>query len=158
VFATVGSEDKAELARAAGADHTILYRTADFAAEVEAIAGPKALDVVYDGVGKAVFDASLGLLHRRGTMVTYGNASGAVEPFSPLRLSAGGSLYLTRPTLNDYIATRAELTRRAADLFAWMVGGQLDVRIGATVPLADAAEAHRLLEGRGTTGKVLLIP
>lgn len=158
VFTTVGSEDKAELARAAGADHVILYRDVDFGDAVEEIAGPNALDVVYDGVGKTVFDRSLELLRMRGMMVQFGNASGPVDPVSPLRLSRGGSLFLTRPTLFHYIATRPELTRRATDLFGWIESGALDVRIGATFPMAEAAEAHRALEGRRTTGKVLLVP
>jgi NADPH2:quinone reductase len=157
VFTTVGNADKVELARGAGADHVIEYHGYDFAAAVEAIAGPKALHVVYDGVGKAVFEASLGLLRRRGMMVTFGNASGAVEPIAPLRL-APGSLFLTRPTLGDYIAERAELERRAADLFGWIADGWLQVRVGHRLPLVDAAEAHRQLEGRRTTGKILLIP
>jgi len=157
VFTTVGSPDKAHLASSAGADHVIEYRDYDFAAAVEEIAGPKALDVVYDGVGQAVFLASLGLLRRRGTMITFGNASGAVEPIAPLRLSQG-SLFLTRPTLADYVAARAELERRAGDLFTWIADGWLDVRIGTRLPLVQAADAHRLLEGRQTTGKLLLIP
>ena len=158
VFTTVGSAEKAELARAAGADHVILYREVDFGDAVEAIAGPNALDVVYDGVGKTVFDRSLELLRMRGMMVQFGNASGAVDPISPLRLSRGGSLFLTRPTLFHYIATRPELLRRAADLFGWIERGDLEVRIGATFPMSEAAEAHRALEGRRTTGKVLLVP
>jgi len=158
VFTTVGSEAKAELARGAGADHVILYRDEEFGAAVEAIGGPRPLHVVYDGVGAAVFDRSLELLAPRGMMVTFGNASGPVEPVRPLTLSQGGSLYLTRPTLAHYTATRAELERRAGDLFTWIAEGSLDVRIGHRVPLADAAEAHRMLEGRATTGKVLLVP
>jgi NADPH2:quinone reductase len=158
VFTTVGAPEKAELARAAGADHVILYRDVDFAQAITEIAGPRPLDVVYDGVGKSVFDASLTLLRRRGMMVTFGNASGPVDPISPLVLSSNGSLFLTRPTLFDYIAERSELERRAADLFAWIAAGELDVRIGARYPLSDAAEAHRALEGRRTTGKVLLVP
>ena len=158
VFTTVGSEEKAELARAAGADHVILYREVDFGDAVEEIAGPNALDVVYDGVGKTVFDRSLELLRMRGMMVQFGNASGAVDPVAPLRLSRGGSLFLTRPTLFHYIATRAELLRRASDLFGWIEAGELDVRIGARFPMSDAGEAHQALEGRRTTGKVLLIP
>jgi NADPH2:quinone reductase len=156
VFTTVGSVEKVELAAAAGADHVILYNEVEFGAEVERIAGPRPLDVVYDGVGKAVFSRSLELLRRRGTMVTFGNASGPVEPLSPLVLSRGGSLFLTRPTLFDYVATREELERRADDLFSWIAGGSLHVRIGARLPLADAAAAHRLIESRTTTGKVLL--
>lgn len=158
VFTTVGTEEKAELARGAGADHVILYREVDFGDAVEAIAGPNALDVVYDGVGKTVFDRSLELLRMRGMMVQFGNASGPVDPVAPLRLSLGGSLFLTRPTLFHYIATRSELLRRAADLFGWIEAAIMDVRIGATFPMSDAAEAHRALEGRRTTGKVLLVP
>jgi NADPH2:quinone reductase len=156
VFATVGSAEKGELASKAGADHIIVYTETDFGDAVEAIAGPRPLDVVYDGVGKAVFARSLTLLRRRGMMVTFGNASGAVEPLAPLELSRGGSLFLTRPTLVDHIATRDDLERRAADLFSWIGEGSLQVRIGARFPLADAAEAHRALEGRATTGKTLL--
>lgn len=158
VFTTVGSEEKAELARAAGADHVILYRDVDFGDAVEAALGKNALDVVYDGVGQAVFDRSLELLRMRGMMVQFGNASGAVDPVSPLRLSRGGSLFLTRPTLFHYIATREVLLRRAADLFEWIQSGALDVRIGDRFPMPDAAAAHRALEARKTTGKVLLIP
>jgi NADPH2:quinone reductase len=157
VFTTVGNAEKGELARRNGADHVIEYRDYDFAAAVEAIAGPKPFDVVYDGVGRAVFEASLGLLRRRGMMVTFGNASGAVEPIAPLRLMQG-SLYLTRPTLVDYTAEPGEIERRAADLFRWIAEGWLTVRIGHRLPLVQAADAHRLLEGRQTTGKVLLIP
>jgi NADPH:quinone reductase len=158
VFTTVGSEEKAELARGAGADHVILYREVDFGDAIEDIAGPNALDVVYDGVGKTVFDRSLELLRMRGMMVQFGNASGAVDPVAPLRLARGGSLFLTRPTLFHYIATRPELLRRAADLFGWIEAGDLSVRIGATFPMHAAAEAHQALEGRRTTGKVLLLP
>ncbi|MEZ5412549.1 MAG: quinone oxidoreductase [Acidimicrobiales bacterium] len=158
VFTTVGSPDKADLARQAGADHVILYRDEDFGDAVERIAGPRPLDVVYDGVGQQTFERGLQILKPRGLMVTYGNASGAVEPMPPLRLMQGGSLFLTRPTLGDYTATRADLEARAADVFGWAATGRLSVRIGARIPLRDAAEAHRLLEGRDTTGKVLLMP
>jgi NADPH2:quinone reductase len=158
VFTTVGSSEKAELATDAGADHVIPYRDTDFGSAVEDIAGPRPLDVVYDGVGKAVFARSMELLRRRGTMVTFGNASGAVDPVAPLELTRGGSLYLTRPTLADYVATREELERRASDLFAWIADGSLHVRIGARVPLAEAAEAHRAIESRETAGKTLLEP
>ena len=158
VFTTVGSEEKAELARGAGADHTILYRDVDFAEAITEIAGPRPLDVVYDGVGKTVFEASLGLLRPRGMMATFGNASGPVDPVSPLTLSSNGSLFLTRPTLVDHIASRDELARRADDLFGWIESGDLHVRVGEHFALRDAADAHRALEGRETTGKVLLIP
>jgi NADPH2:quinone reductase len=156
VFATVGTAQKGELATEAGADHVIVYADTEFGAAVEAIAGPRPLDVVYDGVGRAVFSRSLELLRRRGMMVTFGNASGPVEPLAPLELSRGGSLFLTRPTLGDYIATRDELERRATDLFSWIADGSLHVHIGSRFPLSDAADAHRALEGRATTGKTLL--
>jgi NADPH2:quinone reductase len=159
VFTTVGTPEKAELAAAAGADHTILYRDVDFADAVREITGEeRPLDVVYDGVGKSVFAASLTLIRMRGTMVTFGNASGPVDPISPLELSANGSLFLTRPTLFHHTVGQAEIQRRADDLFAWIEEGRLDVRIGARFPLAEAAEAHRALEGRATTGKVVLLP
>lgn len=158
VFTTVGSPEKAELSKAAGADHVILYREVEFAEAVESIAGERPIDVVYDGVGKSVFEASMGLLQRRGTMVTFGNASGPVDPVSPLDLMRGGSLFLTRPTLFDYVATREELESRSAALFDLIATDRLEVRIGDEYPLADAAQAHRALESRQTTGKVLLIP
>ena len=158
VFTTVGTAEKAEAVTALGADHVILYRETEFGAAVEAAAGPKPLDVVYDGVGKDVFDRSLELLKRRGMMVTFGNASGPVDPVLPLRLSQLGSLFLTRPTLADYTATRAELERRSDELFGWRAAGQLDVEVGLRLPLSEAAEAHRRLQSRATSGKVLLIP
>lgn len=158
VFTTVGTPAKAELAATAGADHTILYRDVDFADAITEIAGPRPLDVVYDGVGKTVFDQSLTLLRPRGLMATFGNASGPVDPVSPLALSSNGSIFLTRPTLFHYIADRSELERRAADLFRWIADRQLDVRVGQTFGLSEAAGAHRALEGRETTGKVLLLP
>ena len=158
VFTTVGSEEKAELAAGAGADHVILYRTRDFGDAIEEIAGPHALDVVYDGVGQSVFDRSLEMLRPRGMMVQFGNASGPVEPLSPLRLSRGGSLFLTRPTLFHYVATPDELRSRASEMFEWIGSGRLDVRIGERFPMSQAADAHRALEGRRTTGKVLLLP
>jgi NADPH2:quinone reductase len=158
VFATVGSAEKAELATAAGADHVIKYRESDFGDEVERIAGPKALSVIYDGVGKATFERGLDLLHPRGMMVTFGNASGPVDPVSPLVLMQKGSLFLTRPTMFHYVAQRSELEKRAADLFEWIGAAKLHVRIGVSLPLAEAAQAHRLLETRQTTGKVILTP
>jgi NADPH:quinone reductase len=159
VFTTVGSTAKAELAAAAGADHTILYDDVDFVEAVREIAGDeRPLDVVYDGVGRTVFRPSLTLIRRRGTMVTFGNASGPVEPISPLELSANGSLFLTRPTLFHHVTTPAEIQRRADDLFGWVADGSLEIRIGARYSLRDAAEAHSALEGRATTGKVLLEP
>ncbi len=156
VFSTVSTAAKAELAAGAGADHVINYAETNFADAIEEIAGPRPLDVVYDGVGKTTFHDGLRLLRPRGLMATFGNASGPVDPISPLLLSANGSLYLTRPTLGSYARTREELVGRADELFGWMASNQLDVRIGDRLPLADAAEAHRRLEGRLTTGKVLL--
>ncbi len=158
VFTTVGSAAKGELAAAAGADHVILYRDVDFVSAVEDAAGQRPLAVVYDGVGKETFDGGLALLQPRGMMATFGNASGPVDPISPLVLSANRSAFLTRPVLFDYIASRQELLGRADDLFAWMASGDLDVRIGERITLSEAAEAHRRLEGRLTTGKVLLVP
>ncbi len=156
VFATVGTAEKAELARAAGADHVIIYTEHDFQVEIERIAGPKAIDVVYDGVGADTVGAGMELLRPRGMMVTFGNASGPPPDVSAFQLMRLGSLLYTRPSLKDYIATRSELEERAFDLFRWIEDGQLNVSIGARFPLADAAEAHRALEGRKTTGKVLL--
>ncbi len=157
VVATVGSDAKAELARSASADHVINYTTTDLVAGVEAAVGADAIDVVYDGVGAAVYDDSLRLLRLRGSMVNFGNASGAVEPKAPLHLSPK-SLWLARPKLWDFIGTRDELNARVEELFGWIASGELEVRIGARLPLADAAEAHRLLQGRTVAGKILLIP
>lgn len=159
VFTTVGTSEKAELASSAGADHVVNYREVDFADAIRSIEGvERPLDVVYDGVGASVFEKSLGLIRPRGLMATFGNASGPVAPVAPLDLMTGGSLYLTRPTLFDYIGTRAELLDRSNDVFARIADGSLDVRIGATYDLDDAARAHRDLEGRLTTGKLLLVP
>lgn len=157
VFTTVGTAEKASLARELGADHVIEYNEVDFAQAIEHVAGPRPLDVVYDGVGAATFAAGLTLLKPRGMMVTFGNASGPPEPLSPLELMRQGSLYLTRPSLGQYIATREELTRRTSDLFAHVARG-LRVVIGDRLPLAQAADAHRALEGRATTGKLILEP
>lgn len=158
VFTTVGSKEKAELSTGAGADHVILYNETDFKEEVEEIAGPGAIDVVYDGVGAATFLKGLDLLRARGMLVTFGNASGPPPEISPLILAGKGSLFLTRPTMAHYTATRQELLSRTTDLFDWVSEGRLDVRIGAEFALADAADAHRALEGRSTTGKVLIRP
>ena len=163
VIATVSTADKEELARQAGADVVIRYdQLGDLTTElpklVKDATGGKGVAVVYDGVGKATFDASLASLKPRGMMVLYGGSSGQVPPFDIQRLNAGGSLFLTRPTLNYYTATREELLWRAQELFDAVQAGALDVRIGARFALADAAEAHRALEGRATTGKVILIP
>lgn len=158
VITTVGTREKADLSRSAGADHVIVYTEQDFKEAVTEIFGPNALDVVYDGVGAATFDKGLDVLKPRGMMVTFGNASGPPPEISPLILSQKGSLFLTRPTMFNYISTRDELLRRAGDLFEWINSGELDVRVGDELPLAEAAEAHRLLEARETTGKVLLRP
>lgn len=158
VYATVGSREKAEIAASAGADHVVDYRAEDFGAAVEAIAGEHALDVVYDGVGRATFSRGLDLLRPRGMMVTFGNASGPVDPVAPLTLMIRGSLFLTRPTLGHYVATTADLRARAADILGRVARGALDVRIDARLPLAEAAEAHRRIESRQTTGKLLLKP
>lgn len=158
VFATAGSEAKTEVARAAGADHVINYRETPFGEAVVAIAGERPLDVIYDGVGVATFEEGLGLLKKRGTMVTFGNASGPVPPVAPLSLTRHGSLFLTRPTLGDYVGERVELLDRSRDLFQWILAGSLDVMVGETMPLLEASRAHRALEERATTGKVLLIP
>ncbi|HYL06756.1 MAG TPA: quinone oxidoreductase [Thermoanaerobaculia bacterium] len=158
VFATVSTEEKAQLARECGADEVILYTRQDFEAEVKRATEGRGVQVVYDGVGRTTFDKSLACLAPRGLMALFGQSSGAVPPVDPGRLAAGGSLFLTRPTLFHYIATREELTARAGDLFGWLAAGKLQVRIGAELPLRNAAEAHRALEGRQTTGKVLLIP
>ena len=159
VFATVGSAAKAELAATAGADHVIDYSNKDFVEEIRSITREdRPLDVVYDGVGASVFEQSMGLLRVRGLMATFGNASGAVEPVSPLDLMRGGSLFLTRPTLFDYIGTRDELLARANAVFSMITSGDLEIRIDTTFPLEDAKAAHEHLEGRKTTGKLVLKP
>ncbi len=157
VFTTVSTSVKAELARGAGADHVINYLEEDFVAAVEHVAGPKALAAVYDGVGATTFERGLSLLRPRGTMVLFGQSSGAVPPLDLGTLATGGSLYVTRPTLATHVASREDLERRAADLFSWIADGSLDVRIGQRYPLSAAAQAHSDLEGRRTTGKILLI-
>jgi NADPH2:quinone reductase len=158
VFGTVSTEEKAGLARQAGADHVILYTEEDFESRVKSATAGRGVDVVYDSVGRTTFDKSLACLAPLGMMVLYGQSSGPVPPFDPQRLAAGGSLFLTRPVLFHYIADRASLERRAGEVLAWTADGSLRVRIGATFPLAEAAEAHRALEGRRTAGKVLLLP
>lgn len=156
VIGTVSTEEKARLAREAGADEVILYIQVDFEEEVRRLTGGQGVDVVYESVGKATFDRSLNCLKRRGYMVLYGQSSGPVGPFDPQVLNAKGSLFLTRPSLGHYAADRAELLGRAADLFKWIAAGELKVRIDQTFSLAEAAEAHRYIEGRKTKGKVLL--
>ncbi|MGP8258747.1 MAG: quinone oxidoreductase family protein [Acidobacteriaceae bacterium] len=158
VFATVSTEEKAALARAAGADETVLYTREDFAARVRELTAGAGLPVVYDSVGKTTFDGSLACLRPRGILVLYGGASGAVPPFDLIQLSTRSSLYVTRPTLKDYTATREELVQRAGDVLGWVAEGSLKLRLEHNYPLADAAQAHRDLEGRKTTGKLLLIP
>jgi NADPH2:quinone reductase len=158
VFSTVSTDEKAALARQAGADETILYTREDFTARVRELTGGRGLPVVYDSVGKTTFDGSLACLRPRGMLVLFGGSSGAVPPFDLIRLSTMGSLYVTRPTLKNYTATREELEQRAGDVLRWVADGTLKLRLEHTYPLADAAEAHRDLEARKTTGKVLLIP
>lgn len=158
VIGTCSTEEKAELVRAAGGDHAILYTEQDFAEEVQRITDGAGCDVVYDSVGKTTFDKSLTCLKPRGLLALFGQASGPVEPFDIQRLNQHGSLYLTRPSLGNYIATRDELLGRANDLFNWIAAGKLNVRIDNTFPLAEAGAAHDYLEGRNTKGKVLLIP
>jgi NADPH2:quinone reductase len=159
VIGTVSTEEKAELARAAGAAEIIRYTEVDdLAAEVRALTDGQGVPVVYDGVGASTFDASLASLRRRGTLVLFGAASGPVPPFDPQRLNSGGSLYLTRPTLAHYVATREELDWHAGAVFRAVAEGTLDVRIGHRYPLAEAARAHEDLQGRRTTGKLLLLP
>jgi NADPH2:quinone reductase len=156
VFATVGSPEKAELARKAGANQTILYTSQDFEAEVKRLTEGKGVDVVYDGVGAATFDKSLNCLRPRGYMVLYGQASGPVPSIDPAILFLKGSVFLTRPSLTHYATTREEIQWRAGDLFRWLKARELDLRCEYVFPLAEAARAHRELEGRRTTGKVLL--
>jgi NADPH2:quinone reductase len=156
VIGTVGSDEKAELARAHGCDHAIVYTRHDFVAEVERITRGGKLPVVYDGVGRDTFMKSLDCLHRRGMMVSFGNASGAVDPFPPGLLAQKGSLFLTRPTLYDYVATPEELERAAAELFEVVENGQVKVEVKQRFALKDAAEAHRALERRETKGSTIL--
>jgi NADPH2:quinone reductase len=158
VFGTVSTPDKAALAREAGADEVILYTTQDFAAEVKRLTNGKGVNVVYDSVGKTTFEKSLNSLAPLGYMVLYGQASGPVPPFDAAILNAKGSLFLTRPSLFHYTADRASLEKRAGDVLGWIASGKLKVRMEHTFALAKAADAHRSLEGRKTTGKVLLIP
>jgi NADPH2:quinone reductase len=158
VIATVGTDEKARLAREAGADEVCLYTRDNFTAAARAFTQGRGVDVVYDSVGKDTFAGSLDSLRPRGMMVSFGNSSGPVPPFAPLLLSQKGSLFFTRPTLGHYTLTTAELRARADDLFRWVGAGELQVRIGATFTLYAAAAAHRALEGRTTTGKVLLLP
>jgi NADPH2:quinone reductase len=156
VLTTVSTQDKATLSRGAGADRVILYTQESFLDAVKEDTGGKGLPVVYDSVGKTTFEDSLKCLRPRGLMALYGASSGAVPPFDLIRLSTAGSLYVTRPTLKDYVQTREELEARINELFSWIAEGTLQLRIGHRYNLEDAAQAHRDLEGRKTTGKVLL--
>lgn len=157
VFTTVSTDEKAALAREAGADEVILYTREDFPTRVRELTQGKGLPVVYDSVGKTTFDGSLACLRPRGILVLFGGSSGAVPPFDLIKLSTMGSLFITRPKLQDYTATREELDRRSGDIFSWIADGSLKIRVGHTYPLAEATQAHRDLEGRKTTGKVLLL-
>ncbi len=158
VIATVSTDEKAALARDAGADEIILYTQADFEAETKRLTGGKGVDVVYDSVGKTTFEKGLNILRPRGLMALFGGSSGAVPPFDLITLSQKGSLYVTRPTLANYVATREDLLRRSGDVFGMLESGKLKLRIAYTYPLADAQQAHRDLESRKTTGKLLLLP
>lgn len=158
VIGTVSTEEKAKLARAAGADGIILYTKDDFESETRRLTGGKGVDVVYDSVGKTTFEKSLNVLRPRGMMVLFGGSSGAVPPFDPILLSSKGSLFLTRPTLGHYTATREELEARASELFDMVAKKKLKLRIEHVYPLAEARQAHRDLEGRKTTGKLVLVP
>jgi NADPH2:quinone reductase len=158
IIGTVSTPEKAALARDAGADELVLYSQTNFVEETRRLSGGQGVNVVYDSVGKSTFEGSLDCLRPRGMLVLFGQSSGPVPAFDPQLLNRKGSLYLTRPTLVNYVATREELLARSGDLFRWMGEGSLQVRIDRTYSLADAAKAHTALEGRQTTGKVLLIP
>lgn len=158
VITTVSTEDKAVLSRQAGADRVVRYTEEDFEAAAKELTGGTGLQVVYDSVGQATYAKSLNCLAPRGMLVLFGQSSGVVQTIDPLLLSQKGSLFFTRPTLIHYIATAAELQQRANDLFEWIASGRLRLRTEFQFPLAEAAEAHRALAGRKTTGKVLLIP
>jgi len=158
VIGTVSTQAKADLARRAGADEIIQYTQADFLAEVKRITNGQGVHVVYDSVGATTFEKSLDCLRPRGYLVLFGQSSGPVAAFDPAKLAAKGSLFLTRPSLAHYALTRAELLRRATDLFDWMHAGKLNLRIEKSLPLQDAREAQQLLEKRKTTGKLILIP
>jgi NADPH2:quinone reductase len=158
VFGTVSTEAKAEFAKQAGADEIILYTRQDFEAEVKRFTGGRGVDVVYDSVGATTFAKSLNCLHPRGMLALFGQSSGPVPPFDPNILNAKGSLFLTRPSLAHHCLTREELLWRAGDVLGWVASGELKIRVDRAYPLAEAAEAHRALEGRRTAGKLLLIP
>ncbi len=158
VIGTVSTEEKAQRAKEAGADHVILYTQSDFEAEVKRITEGRGVDVVYDSVGQATFEKSLNCLRPRGCLVLFGQSSGPVPPVDPLLLSTKGSLFLTRPHLSHYTATREELLERAETVFRWIREGHVRIRIERTFPLAEAAEAHRVLAERRSAGKLLLVP
>jgi NADPH2:quinone reductase len=158
VIGTAGTEEKAKLAREAGADEVIVYATQDFEAETKRLTGGKGVHVVYDGVGKSTFEKGLNVLRPRGYMVLFGGASGPVPAFDPIALSQKGSLFLTRPSLIHYVALREELEQRSGDVFAMIAVGKLKLRISKTYKLEEVQQAHRDLEGRKTTGKILLVP
>lgn len=158
VYGTVGTDEKAAIAKSAGADETIVYTRQDFAEEVKKLTGGKGVDVVYDSVGQSTFLKGLDIIRPRGMMVLFGQSSGAVAPFDPSILNVKGSLFMTRPSLAHHCLTREELNWRAGDVLGWIAGGKLELRIEKTYPLGDAPQAHRDLEGRGMAGKLLLIP
>jgi NADPH2:quinone reductase len=158
VIATVSTEEKARLARDAGADEIILYTQSDFEVETKRLTDNKGVDVIYDSVGKTTFEKGLNILRPRGMMVLFGGSSGAVPPFDLIGLSQKGSLYVTRPSLTNYIASREELVARSTAIFGMIRSGKLKLRVEHSYPLAEAQRAHRDLEGRKTTGKLLLIP
>jgi NADPH2:quinone reductase len=158
VLATTGSDEKAAIAKQAGADEVIVYTKQDFAAEVKRFTNGRGVDVVYDSVGVSTFLKGLDIIRPRGMMVLFGQSSGAVAPFDPSILNGKGSLFLTRPTLGHYTLTREELEWRAGDVLRWLDEGKLKLRIDRTYPLAQAADAHRDLEGRKTAGKLILLP
>ena len=157
VFGTVSTEEKAKIAREAGADEVINYKERDFETEVMRLTGGKGVTVVYDSVGKTTFDKSLNCVTRRGLLALFGQSSGPVPPFDPARLAKNG-IHLTRPSLAHYAADREELLTRAGEMFTWIREGRLKLRIDRDLPLRDAAKAHRLLEGRETKGKLILLP
>lgn len=158
VIATVSTDEKAKLAREAGADEVILYTQSDFETETKGLTNGKGVDVVYDSVGKTTFEKGLNIIRPRGLMALFGGSSGAVPPFDLIALSQKGSLYVTRPTLVNYIATREELLARSSAVFGMIAAGKLKLRLEHSYPLVEAQQAHRDLEGRKTTGKILLIP
>jgi len=158
VIGTAGTDEKAKLAKDAGADEMIVYTQQDFEAETKRLTENKGVHVIYDGVGKSTFDKDLNLLRPRGYLVLFGGSSGAVPPFDPIKLSQKGSLFLTRPSLMHYVLTREELEHRAGDVLGWIAAGKLKLRIAHKYPLAQAQQAHMDLEGRKTTGKLILIP